>query len=370
MTKSMLLYGWNLSYYTGKVLCYLRYKNIPHEFKPVDLWTLLYRIKRHTGETVMPVLVTETHEWVQDSSVIIDRMEVLYASPSVHPETPVQRFASSLMEAWGDEWWIPIAMHTRWSYAENYEAFEKETGPSLLPYFPNFMQRWAVRKTAKLLRSYLPSVGVRPEHFSLLDDWTVSMLDLFEAHFKQANYLFGDQPAIGDFGLVGTMYGHLGHDAWPARELIAPRPHLRAWIDRMADHSQARPHKGFLSNDTIAPTMKPVFEVIMKEFIPMLQGIAAQIESMPCNLQPHMPLPRVLGDIAIPVGRGTFKRAAMPYSLWMIQRTLDLYKAMTQSDQSRVQAWLSSVGGTELLRLQFPRLTRVGLRVAFDSKRF
>ena len=138
----------------------------------------------------------------------------------------------------------------------------------------------------------------------------------------------------------------------------------------MADHSQARPHKGFLSNDTIAPTMKPVFEVIMKEFIPMLQGIAAQIESMPCKLQPHMPLPRVLGDIAIPVGRGTFKRAAMPYSLWMIQRTLDLYKAMTQSDQSRVQEWLSSVGGAELLRLQFPRLTRVGLRVAFDSKRF
>ncbi|MBK6559244.1 MAG: hypothetical protein IPG16_19255 [Comamonadaceae bacterium] len=37
------------------------------------------------------------------------------------------------MEAWGDEWWIPMAMHTRWTYPENYALFEREAGSALLP---------------------------------------------------------------------------------------------------------------------------------------------------------------------------------------------------------------------------------------------
>ena len=134
MSTSYTLYGWHLSYFTGKALCYLRYKQAPFEHKAVDMFTLMRRIKRKTGAAVMPVMVTPEGEWINDTSRIIDHVEARIADRSVHPATPVQRFASYLMEAWGDEWWIPMAMHTRWTYPENYALFEREAGSALLPF--------------------------------------------------------------------------------------------------------------------------------------------------------------------------------------------------------------------------------------------
>ena len=120
---SYTLYGWHLSYFTGKVLCYLNYKRIPFVHREVDMTTLMWRIKRKVGAVVVPVLVTPEQQWIDDSSLIIDHLEQRFPDPFVLPPTPAQRFASYLMEAWGDEWWVPIAMHTRWtSRALNYMA--------------------------------------------------------------------------------------------------------------------------------------------------------------------------------------------------------------------------------------------------------
>ena len=99
------LYGWHLSYFTGKVLCYLNYKQIPFVLREVDMTTLMWRIKRKVGAVVMPVMVTPEQQWIDDSSRIIDYLEQRFPDASVVPTTPVQRFASYLMEAWGDEWW-------------------------------------------------------------------------------------------------------------------------------------------------------------------------------------------------------------------------------------------------------------------------
>ncbi len=363
MHEKLTLYGWHLSYFTGKVLCYLRYKQIPFVDQPVSLLTLTRRIKRKTGAAVMPVLCTPEGEWIQDSSIIMDRMEAVYPHHPVEPSTPVQRFASSLMEAWGDEWWIPMAMHTRWTYPENYALFEKEAGHGLLPHFPGFVQRRAVAYVARTLRGYLPSVGVRPEQYALMDSWMAQMLDLLDAHFEQHPYLFGGRPGVGDFGLVGSMYGHLGRDPWPARMLIAPRPHLRAWIDRMAHPVQTKGHDGWLADDRIAPTLEAIFRIIFKEFLPMLEGINRQVQAALPGLIPGKALPRGLDDVEMPMGDGRFRRIAMPYTLWMAQRTLDVYRTTHPYGQAQVRDWLASVGGSDFLELNIPRLRRNGLRV-------
>jgi glutathione S-transferase len=85
-----ILYGWHLSYFTGKARCYLRYKKIPFIEKPVDFYTLTRRIKRHTGAVVMPVVVTPEGEWLQDTSLIIDRLEERFPAKSVVPMRPIQ----------------------------------------------------------------------------------------------------------------------------------------------------------------------------------------------------------------------------------------------------------------------------------------
>ena len=364
-TKPYQLHGWHLSYFTGKVMCYLNYKKIPYVYHQVNFWTLTRTGKRKTGEVVMPLLVTADDNWLQDSSVMIDHLEAAFPQAPVIPQSPVQTFAAYLMEAWGDEWWVPIAMHTRWNYPENYALFEREAGNALLPHFPRFVQKRAVAMIANKLRGMLHAVGVRPEQHKMMNEWTIQMLDLLEQHFAKHPYLFGDAPSIGDFGLVGTMYGHLGRDPWPARVLVAPRPHLRAWIDRMAAGKAAS--GPLLAEDGIAPTLTPIFKIICAEFIPMVAAINSQLKSVLAQLPEGKALPRRLGDISMPMGKQQFSRAALPYTLWMLQRCLDVMANMSAVEQMQVRQWLQSVGGEALLSLDIPRLRRVGLRVAMEA---
>lgn len=369
MRTKYTLYGWHLSYFTGKVLCYLRYKQVPFVLQPVNLYTLTRRIKHKTGAVVMPVVVTPQGQWIQDSSVIIDHIEAQLAQPSIIPAMPIQRFCAYLIEAWGDEWWVPVAMHTRWSYPENYALFESEAGPALLPGLPGFLQRHAVRQVANKLRSMLPLVGVRPAQFAVLDRWTDHMLDLLDAHFAQLPFLLGARPTLADFGLVGSMYGHLGRDPWPARELVAKRPHLHAWISRMADPQPLPAGATLLPQDQIAPTLLPVLRALCTEFLPLLEGINVQVKDTLARLPLGKTLPRSLKDVEVPMGDGRFCRAALPYTLWMAQRTLDVYHAMNPAEQVQVRDWLSLLGGERLLTLDIPRLQRQGLRVRPEGQR-
>lgn len=362
MTPPYTLYGWRLSYFTGKVRCYLLHKGIAFREQPVNMFTLLSTIKRQTGAVVMPVLRTPQGAWVQDSSVIIDQLEAAHPQRPVIPTSPVPRFAAYLLEAWCDEWWIPIAMHTRWTYPENYALFEREAGRHLLPGFPGPLQRRAVAYIAASLRAKLHAVGVRPEQLATMDRWTAEMLDLLDSHFAQHPYLLGAHASLADFSLAGPMVAHLGRDPWPARELVAPCRHLRGWIDRIAAPAPATAEP-LPATNALPATLTPVFQSIFAEFVPLLEGINHQVRAALPGLPPGHALRRGLADVEVPMGAGRFRRSALPYTLWMAQRALDVYRAMNAGEQAQVQAWLSKLGGERLLALDIPRLRLQGLRV-------
>lgn len=366
MRKPYTHYAWHLSYFSGKTRCYLEYKGIPYAEKPINLYDLMRRIPRRTGTSVMPVVVTPEGEWLQDTSVIIDRLEKDFPAKPVLPKTPVQRFAAYLIELWGDEWWVPIAMHTRWSHPENYLLFQREGGDNLLPGFPRFIKNRVVTYIANKMRSYQKTVGFVPEQHAVMDQWTDAMLDHLERHFSQMPFLLGHKPSLADFGLVGSMYGHLGRDPWPKRHLVAPRPQLRAWIDRMA-----QPTKGYvgewLAGDELAPSLTPVFASIATEFLPMLEGILEQARQFMAAKPERKRLPRGLGFIEFPMGAGRFRRVALPYSLWMLQRMQQVYTDMPSADQQAVRAWLQSIGAERVLTLDVPPLDRQGMNVILKA---
>ena len=169
------------------------------------------------------------------------------------------------------------------------------------------MQRVAVARVARLLRSYLPRVGIVPEQFAIMDGWTARTLDLLDAHFASNAYLLGARPTIGDFGLIGPMYGHLGRDPWPKRELIAPRPHLRAWIDRMAQ--MPPPDVGDLPRTTAClRALRRCCALIIDEFLPMAEAINVETGQGPGLGVAAALLPRGLGLITHPMGNSRFQR--------------------------------------------------------------
>src|SRR5699024_2999353 len=139
--RSYIFYGWQLSYFSGKLRAYLRYKGIPFQDRAVDAITLMRRIPRHTGEVVMPVVITPQGEWLQDTTHIIEVLDRRFPERPTLPETPRKRLAALLIEAWADEFWIPPAMHYRWSYPGNYPLFEREAGRALLPWIPSTLRK-------------------------------------------------------------------------------------------------------------------------------------------------------------------------------------------------------------------------------------
>lgn len=371
MARPYILYGWHLSYFTGKARCYLKYKGLPFIDQEVDLLTLAWRIPRRTGVRVMPVLRTPADEWIQDTHLIIDRIEAEVPERSVIPDTPWQRWLAYLLEAWADEWWVPIAMHTRWSYPENYALFQHDAGRALLPGFPRVVQRKAVDRIAGYLRSMLPAVGIRPEQNAVLEAWAHAMMAQLDTHFAAHSYLMGGRPTLADFGLVGTMYGHLGRDPWPKREMVARYPHLRAWIDRMAAPPERRMGALF-PGDEIPPTLEPIVQQVLAECQPWFAGTAGEVSRLvrehPERFPPGKPLPRKLGDITLRTAQGSFQRAALPFTLWLAQRPRDAYDAMDASGQARVRQQLQARGGLDLLDGDWPRLERHGLGATLASQ--
>jgi glutathione S-transferase len=367
--KPATLHGWHLSYFAGKLRAYLVYKRIPFIDRPMDWYTLVFRARRRTGASVMPTLEMPDGRWLQDTRCIIDALEPLSPAAPIFPSTPRRRIAAELLEAWGDEWWIPIAMHTRWTYPENYALFEQEAGDALAPWAPRWLRRRLVARVATLLRSYLPTVGIVPAQYGMMESWSLGMLDLLDRHFAAVPYLLGERPTIGDFGLQGTMYGHLGRDPWPKREWIAPRRSLRDWIDRMAtlDHDAVASRYGAPPTgeapDQIPPTLEPVLRTVCREFLPMVQGILAEVQRAAPRYREGRPLPRALGAIEFPMGDRRFSRRALPFTLWKVQGIQDVFRALSEEDRALVRVWLRGLGGEALLDLPIPRLERVALRV-------
>lgn len=361
--KPYLHYAWGLSFYSGKTRAYLRYKGIPHVEKTIRLWDMA-RIQRKVGAQVMPVLVTPEGEWLQDTSHIIDRLERRHTLAPVVPSTPKQKVAAYLLEAWGDEFWVASAMHYRWNFAENYAGFFRiQGGDNLLPFAPRVLKNLVVDQIAGKLRGFLKGLGVVPGQLALIEQWTGSMLDALEAHFAVHHYLLGSKPSLGDFGLIGPLYAHLGRDPYPARELIAKRPHLAQWVRRM-QHPE-RPQGGaFLARDEIPATLAPVFRSIFGEFWPQLTATLAAVQKAEASVPAGRGFNRLMDPIEIPLAGQPFRMRARPYSLWMAQRPLDALRALPPADQQTVRSWLKTVGGVEAMQLDItPRLKRMGLFV-------
>lgn len=365
MNQPYTFYGWHASYFAGKARTYLHYKQVPLAEPTLTLWTLMGPVKRHTGAAAMPALRTPTGQWLSDSSEIIDHIEAAFPQRPVLPPTPLQRCVSYLLEAWFDEWWIPMVMHSRWSYPENYrELFRRDVGNQLMPGFPRLAKNMAVDHVARMLRGMCPAVGIRPQQLGWLNSWSEHALDLLHTHLQTQPYLLGSRPSLADFALAGPLYGHLARDPWPAREWMAPRPALGRWTDRMAKLPTQAAAGGLLPEDQIPDTLVPILRLVISEFTPFVQGIQSQVEALAATWPPGKTLPRGLADVCVSTPQGRFCRNALPYTLWMVQRLQAVFASLPQAEQDRVRLAFASWGSDELLILTVPTLERRALRVA------
>ena len=339
-----------VSYFSAKVRPALRFKALHYsEVLPDYRGVILPR----TGLAFIPVLVTPEDDVLQDTSDILDALEARHPKPALYPTTPVQRLVAYLWELYADEFMILPAMHYRWSFPESEAKARRDFG-ALSGDFD------AANQFADRMSGSLPMIGVTKDTAPAIEAHLSDLLDAMSEHLAVHPFLLGDRPSLADCALMGPLYAHLYLDAVPGRLLRETAPRVCHWIERMNRPDPQAPGD-WLDKDALASTHRPLLELIGRDAVPYVLDAVAAFEDWaderPSSLEEP---PRGVAKVRTALRGVEFDRGVQSYSLYMLQRPLDAYLALSQSERAQVDEAVEGTGCEELLRYE-PR-HRLGKR--------
>jgi glutathione S-transferase len=226
------LIGSELSPYSVKVRSYLRFKGIAHDWVPRGPASAA-EFQKHAKLPLIPLLITPDGEGLQDSTPIIERLEAQQPEPSIHPDDPAMRFLSELLEEYADEWGNKPMFHYRWSRAADCASAAGRIAAQIAGEGASPEQ---VAKTAESVAQRmvprLSFVGSSEATRETIEASLRRVLDALEVHLATRKYLFGDRPALADFGMWGQLY-ECWTDPTPRALIDELYPTVFRWIERM-----------------------------------------------------------------------------------------------------------------------------------------
>jgi len=232
-SPTLTVYGSKVSYFTGKLEGYLRYKEIPYRYQAMTDEYFNRIIPEKTGARQMPAVEFADGRWATDSTPLIDWLEGEYTHSSIMPADPQQAFICRLIEDYGDEWlWRP-AMHYRWSYYQGRQLLGIILTEELLGNVraPAWLKRWQIRRRQR--RHFVVEDGVTAATRAHVEQGYSNILALMEAILATRPFIFGDKPTLADIGLFGPMFRHFSQDPDPAEIMRQTAPGVFAWVGRM-----------------------------------------------------------------------------------------------------------------------------------------
>ena len=226
------VFGSRISYYTGKLETYLRFRSIDY--------TLLPTIGNErelldgAGVVQMPVVQLADGRWLTDSTPILAWLDAQQDAPSIYPEDPALRFVALLLEDYADEWlWRP-AMHYRWSHRQDHQYASGLLADELLTHMrwvPRFFKRFLIGR--RQLGGFVKGDGVEDATREHVEQGYRTALDRLEEIFSRRPFVLGETPTIADFGFMGPMLRHFGQDPTPAEIMRSRAPGVYEWVARM-----------------------------------------------------------------------------------------------------------------------------------------
>ena len=358
------LYGAEFSLYSGKARAYLNYKNIP--FEEVLSTAKVYKniIVPKTGVKFIPVVKTPDDEYLQDTTNIIDQLEVKHPEKPVYPTTPKQQIVSLLLELYGDEWLLIPAMHYRWNH-DNFPFIYQEFGRIVNPNLPKFIRGFLGKKIGSRFKDVVPMLGSTDKTIPAIEKWyEQEFLVDFDHHLSKYPFLLGDVPCVGDFGFFGPLYAHLYRDPYPGKLMKEIAPNVADWVERMKDASAVEGE--FLADDEIPETLFPILTNLFDLQWPVLEDMANKLaewysrETNDIHLEQPREIPRRLGTHEFNIGGVKEQRLVLPYSQWMMQRPLNLYHSLSSKEKKEMEPLLKQINGLYAMRFNLEtQVTRI-----------
>lgn len=316
-------------------------------------------IRRRTGLAFVPILITPEDETWQDTSDILDRLEARCPEPPLFPATPVQRIAALLVELYADEIATLPAMHYRWGSPLG-EATARARFAAMIG------DEAVARKAADRMAAGRLALGATAETGPAIEAHTRDLLDALCAHFAAHPYLLGGRLSLADCALMGPVHGHFFNDLVSRRLLLETAVPVVGWIER-CNAPDPEGQGAWLPGDVLAPGLRAALTVMGRDGAPILRAAVAAIEAWADAHRAEAPRPpRAVGTCETTLRGTPLRRVVQTYTLWMVQRVLDAYRALDPGARATVDAALADTGWEAVLALApRHRLVKEGFALAF-----
>jgi glutathione S-transferase len=264
------LLGLEASPYTVKVQAFLKFKGIPFEWIIRSLKNEKL-FQAHAKVQLIPLIFLPDGEVMQDSTLIIERLESEHPTPSIHPTEPALWFLSCLFEEFGDEWCNKLMFFQRWFYPVDAKATGDRLARDRLEgqWWGPIVRPLAARMLVRRMVPRLAYSGGSEVNMPNLKASFAALTGMLEKHLQSRLYLLGDRPCFGDFGLWCNLY-----EAWTdptaGAFMESNCPSLVGYIKRMQEPAVAG---AFEPIEALLPTLMPILsdEMAMR-FLPWMQA--------------------------------------------------------------------------------------------------
>lgn len=327
----------------------------------------------------IPILETPEGFVIQDTTAIFEYLERRFPDPPALPPGPRQRLAAYLVDLFASEN-LKIAWHFRWDYPEpNRHFVVREFGRSFKPRGTDELLDHYGNVVARQMDGHRARIGITPEMFPAMEQIYFDLLDVLETHFTDHPYLFGGLPSLGDFGLMGPLFAHLGRDPWPLHLMQQRAPRVFRWVEHMNTPEIQSPEfwdapMAYLPDDEVPDTVVRMLKTFCEDYTPIYAATAALYGEW-SRSHPDFPAGQPLsdadqdqpslGDITVPLRGHQMTMGAPGHSLWLLQRTLDWFETLSSEDRVTCQGLVRDCGAETLMATHLARpLTRVGNRLA------
>ncbi len=366
MAPPYRLFGTPGSLYTAKARSYLRKQHVDFVELPAasaEFAALIPVI----GRWIIPVLTTPAGDVLQDGSVIIDHFEAAGARLSAIPATPVQRAVAAIFELFGGEGLLRPAMHYRWNFDEVNQPFiADDFAAALAPAgAPQELKDKVFGGAARRMRAAMAGFGVTPATIPAVEASYAEFLTLLDAHLAATPYLLGGRPTLGDYGLIGPMFAHLGRDPVPRHMMQRTAWNVFRWTERMnAPEAQADglgpADGGLFADDAIPATLAALLRFVAEDYLPELtahvafanQWLADRRDDISGTSGLANPGDRMIGMASFDWRGHSITTMVMPYRFWLLQK---VQAAAAACDDPRLAELLAATGLAPLLALRTTR---------------
>jgi glutathione S-transferase len=291
----------------------------------------------NAGIAKVPVVRTPEALWLQDSTPIIEFLDVRHPEGAVIPSDPEQAFFSRLLEDHADEWlWRP-ALHYRWSHRPDARLLGRRIAEDIVDDLP-VPKALAARAIALRQHAfYVRGDGVTSRTRGHVEQIYTDTLARLEAVLARHPFLLGDRPSLADFGFFGSMFRHFSLDPTPSRIMRDSAPRTYAWVARLwsARHSEMRGE--WFPAGTLPREWDPILEDIANGYLPYLHANAAAWKEG-----------RRRFDWEVQGVR--YRRTpVVQYRVWCRERLQQHYDALPEEAKRRVRGRLEAFGAWEPL---------------------